>query len=76
MRIPAKVFKARCLDLISRVARTHEEVVITKHGKPVARLVPAREVPEAVIFGCMAGSVVKMGDIVSPVGDGWGAERF
>lgn len=75
MRIAATAFKARCLSLMDRVARTREEVVITKHGKPVARLVPAREAPEAAIFGCLAGSVVKMGDIVSPLDEPWDAER-
>lgn len=75
MRIAATAFKARCLSLMDRVARTREEVVITKHGKPVARPVPAREAPEAEIFGCLAGPVVKMVDIVSPVDEPWDAER-
>lgn len=75
MRIAATEFKAHCLSIMDRVARTREEVVITKHGKAVARLVPAREAPEAGIFGCLAGSVTKMGDIVSPVGEAWDAEQ-
>jgi prevent-host-death family protein len=40
MDIPAAVFKAECLKLMDEVARTGQPVVITKHGKPVAQLVP------------------------------------
>ncbi len=38
--VPASVFKARCLALLDEVATTHRSLVITKHGVPVARLVP------------------------------------
>jgi prevent-host-death family protein len=75
MRVPATEFKAHCLRLMDRVAQTREEVVITKHGKAVARLVPVHEVAEVDVFGCMSGSVVRMGDIVSPVGEAWDAEQ-
>jgi len=75
MKIAATEFKAHCLSLMERVARTREEIVITKHGKPVARLVPAQAEPAAEVFGFMAGTVTRMGDIVSPVGEEWDAER-
>ncbi len=39
-RIPAGEFKAKCLKLMDEVNATGEELVITKRGKPVARLVP------------------------------------
>lgn len=39
-RIPASVFKARCLALFDEVATTHRPLVVTKHGQPVARVVP------------------------------------
>jgi prevent-host-death family protein len=38
--VPAGVFKARCLALLDEVATTHRSLVVTKHGVPVARLVP------------------------------------
>ena len=43
--IPAGEFKAKCLKLLDEVAEKRETLVITKHGKPVAQLVPmpARE---------------------------------
>lgn len=36
----ASSFKARCLAVLDEVERTHSSVVITKHGRAVARLVP------------------------------------
>lgn len=38
--IPAGEFKAKCLALLDEVAETGEEIIVTKRGKPVARLVP------------------------------------
>lgn len=40
--IPAGVFKQGCLRILDEVAESHDEVVITKRGKPVARLVPVQ----------------------------------
>ena len=74
MRMAAGQFKARCLKLMDMVRRRREEVVITKHGKPVARLVPLENEPEQPLFGRMRGSVTITGDIVSPTGAKWDAE--
>ncbi len=41
--IKASEFKARCLALLDEVAQSHTSLVVTKHGKPVARLVPLDE---------------------------------
>jgi prevent-host-death family protein len=40
--IPAGAFKQGCLRILDEVAETHREVVITKRGKPVAKLVPVQ----------------------------------
>ncbi len=40
--VPAGAFKQGCLRILDEVAATHREVVITKRGKPVARLVPLK----------------------------------
>ncbi len=72
--IKASEFKAKCLKIMDEVAATGEPVVITKNGVPVARLVPARERPKT-IFGAMKGSILYMGDVVSPIGEEWEAER-
>jgi prevent-host-death family protein len=41
--VPAGVFKQGCLALIDQVAESKDEIVITKRGKPVARLVPIED---------------------------------
>lgn len=41
--IPAGAFKQGCLRILDEVAETHREIVITKRGKPVARLVPVKQ---------------------------------
>lgn len=73
--IPAGQFKARCLSLLDEVSRTHQVITITKRGKPVARLVPLEEEKPRRLYGFFAGHVVEEGDIVSPTGEEWGAER-
>ena len=59
-------FKAQCLAVMDQVHKTGEPILITKHGKPVAKLVPAPDAPDE-IFGYMAGKVKILGDIVGPI---------
>lgn len=69
--IGAGEFKAKCLKLLDQVADSRQGLIITKHGKPVARLVP---IPApAGLFGALAGSVHVEGDVVSPVEAEWEA---
>lgn len=56
--IAAAEFKARCLELMDRVQETGAEYVITKHGRPVARLVPYNPPPRTSFFGSMKGTVL------------------
>lgn len=70
MKISAGQFKAQCLKLMDEVKTRHEEVVITKRGKPVARLVPYEETP-VPIHGFMKNTVIIIGDVVSPTGVKW-----
>lgn len=67
MEISAGEFKAKCLKLMDEVASSHEKVVITKRGKPVAMLVPVEAEEAAPLFGYMAGTASVQGDIVAPV---------
>lgn len=72
-RIPATEFKARCLELMDRVAERRETYVITKRGKPVARLVPVERKSDEPLFGRLRDMAVEIGDIMSPVvpADAW-----
>ena len=69
-------FKARCLKVMDQVQKTRETLVITKRGKPVAKLVPADKTGDDV-FGCLKGVVKIVGDIESPVvlPEDWEASR-
>lgn len=70
--IAAGQFKARCLELMDRVCEQKVEYVITKHGRPVAKLVPCEESDVPCARGAMAGTIVVKGDIVSPDPESWG----
>lgn len=65
-QMPAGEFKAHCLAVMNHVSESGEPVVITKHGKPVVKLVPAEKQADD-LFGYMAGKVKIVGDIVGPV---------
>ncbi len=71
MEIAATEFKAKCLKLMDQVANTHESIVITKRGKPIAKLTPVEQEPERELFGYMAGTMEITGDIVSPIEQEW-----
>jgi antitoxin (DNA-binding transcriptional repressor) of toxin-antitoxin stability system len=58
---------------MDRVRQTREEITVTKHGKPVAKLVPFSEKTPR-IFGCLEGTVTRYGDLVSPVDERWTAD--
>ena len=66
--IQASKFKARCLALMDRVARTGETILVTKNGKPVAELRPHRRPRAKSLIGLHKGQGRILGDIVSPIG--------
>ena len=70
----ASEFKATCLKVMDEVQKTGEPVLITKNGKPVSKLVPARVRPKS-LFGVMKGRITIKGDIVSPLDVEWKANR-
>ena len=68
--IKASEFKAKCLQIMNRVAETGDEVVITKNGIPISRLVPYRTRPQS-LFGIDRGRMEILGDIITPLDAGW-----
>lgn len=71
IEVKAGVFKDTCLQLLDEVRDRRVEIVVTKHGKPVARVVPLDDRAPSP-FGFMRGTVLKYGDIVSPDFEPWG----
>jgi prevent-host-death family protein len=64
-KMAAGAFKAKCLAVMDEVQAKHETVVITKHGKPVAKLVPVDSETDD-IYNFLAGKGKIVGDVVAP----------
>ncbi len=69
--LSATYFKANCLTLITEMNRTKVPIVVTKRGKPVAEIYPARNEAEAAksLFGSMKGTVFRYDDPFAPAID-------
>jgi prevent-host-death family protein len=60
-------FKATCLAVLERVRKTHKPVRVTRHGVPVAEIVPpSAKSKKKRWMGCMAGTGRIVADIVFP----------
>jgi prevent-host-death family protein len=73
--VAAAEFKATCLELMDRVRETGVEYVVTKHGVPVARLVPYAEPGKAKFFGSMKGTVLGYDRPLDPLDDEYSIDR-
>ncbi len=70
--ISATQFKARCLALLDEVAESGQPLVVTKHGKPVARVEPLQPAPS------LRGSVtylVSDEELIAPLLIEWDATK-
>jgi prevent-host-death family protein len=75
--IAAGKFKANCLALMDEVQKKHQPILITKRGKPVAKIVPAKDDVKDDFFGKWKGKLKAKGDIIRPAFDldEWEMER-
>jgi prevent-host-death family protein len=64
-KMAAGAFKVHCLKVMDEVQSKRESVLITKRGKPVAKLVPVGNEKDD-IFGFLKGKGKVLGDVVSP----------
>lgn len=69
-KIPAGQFKAKCLAILDEVQQRRETIVVTKRGRPVARITP---IDSAEDRSSLEGSVLREDDIVGPFHDAWDA---
>jgi len=72
-QIPAAEFKAHCLQLLDGVQKSGQSLVVTKRGRPVARVTPISSAPTS-LFGCLKGQVDIAGDLVQSTGEAWEAD--
>ena len=68
--IKASEFRARCFELMDEVAESGEEIVITKYGRPISRLLPYRK-KRRMTFGRNRGNIRVLGDILEPMPAEW-----
>jgi prevent-host-death family protein len=66
-KIPSSKFRANCLAILNSVQKTKEAVVITKRGRPLAKLIPVNKIHAQGFLGRLEGIVKIVGDIESPV---------
>jgi prevent-host-death family protein len=74
--VAAAEFKARCLELMDRVRETGAEYVITKHGTPVAKLVPVVEARRDRFLGSMKGTVLDYERPLDPLDEDYEINRL
>ena len=68
-RVAAAKFKEQCLSILDRLGPAG--IVVTKHGKPVARVLPM-ETASSELIGALRGRIQVKGDIES-TGERWDA---
>ncbi len=68
-------FEPKFIALIEEVVSSGDEVVVTKDGKPVAKLVPFETAFLPLTLDQLRDSVTILGDIVAPLDEPWDAER-
>jgi prevent-host-death family protein len=70
MKINAAEFRTNCFKILEKVRATHKEVIITKRGEPIAKLVHiAQKNKKDPLLGSMEGLVETVGDLTEPVID-------
>jgi prevent-host-death family protein len=67
--VPISEFKAKCLGLIEQVHKTRQPLRITRHGRPLAEVIPAGPDRRRKFLGDMIGTAEIVGDIISPIID-------
>jgi prevent-host-death family protein len=72
--IKASEFKAKCLHLMDVVNETNEEIIITKNGKPVSRLLPYKQQVES-LFGLHEDKLHSRDSLIEPIDEQWSAEE-
>ena len=72
--VPASEIKNAWHEYLDRVTRGREEIILTRYGKPIARLVPVTETSPAGVFGLLRGTVTATDDLVEGTGETWDAD--
>ncbi len=72
MEINAAQFQKDCVQLLEKVHALNKEIIITKHGKPWAKLAPVDDPASLPFIGSLTGVGRTVGDVLAPFDDEWG----
>jgi prevent-host-death family protein len=68
MEINAVQFRANCFKILDEVKQSHKEVIITKRGKPIAKLVHINQADtKDPLLGALEGIGRTLDDLTKPV---------
>lgn len=75
LEVSASELKNSWHQFLEQVAQGRQELVVTRYGRPIAKLSPyGGPGGDSGIFGSLAGSVTVHGDITAPIGEAWDAD--
>lgn len=72
--IPVSQLKARCSEVLDRVERHKQSLIVTRRGRPIARLVPFENDASPELYGSLRGTVRFHGDVIEPIDVEWEAQ--
>lgn len=67
MHVSATDFRANSTKLLDHVATTHQRLVVTKYGKPIAQVIPVDTADDRSAYGYLKGTITIHGNIVTPI---------
>ena len=73
--VSASHLKAKCAEVLDRVERHKTSLIVTRRGRPIARLVPFEKDASLALYGSLSGSVRFWGDVIEPLEVEWEAKR-
>ncbi|HSW31551.1 MAG TPA: type II toxin-antitoxin system Phd/YefM family antitoxin [Longimicrobiales bacterium] len=77
VEVPASEVKKGWHHYVDRVAQARETIVVTRYGRPVAKLSPMESgdvCRPGLLIGALAGTVTFHGDVLGPTGETWEAD--
>ena len=68
-------FKAHALKVLDKISTSKESVIVTKRGKPLARVIPFQQMKKKNSPGKLIEAKIFEGDILSPIDEKWDADQ-
>ena len=72
--VPIHTLKTQCYQLAQQVSHDHLHLIVTKHGKPILRILPY-ELPSEGGLNGLKGTAIWKDDLISPIDAVWEATQ-